>query len=310
MHDVIIIGAGPAGLSAALVLARCRRDIVLIDHGHGRNRFARNMNGFLTRDGVPPKEFRELARRDLSKYQIRCIDEEVVHACPEGNGFLVTLKSGEGLRARKVLLATGVSDLLPRLDGFMECYGKTVHHCPYCDGYEHRDQRIATYGRGNAAIGIALTLRTWSADVTACLDGEEADDSHIAIAKKNGITVRRELVTRLHHEEGELRALHFARGEPLNADAMFFNTGQVQRSGLPKLLNCAFDNDGGVKTADRQQTTIPGLFLAGDADKEVQFVIVAAAQGATAAVGINRELQDEERGTPAPPSHRAPTPSS
>lgn len=309
MHDVIIIGAGPAGLSAALVLARCRRKIVLIDHGHGRNRFARKMNGFLTRDGVSPAEFRELARRDLSKYEIRCIDEEVVHACPEGDGFLVTLKSGEKLRSRKVLLATGVSDLLPRLDGFMECYGKSVHHCPYCDGYEHRDQRIATYGKGNAAIGIALTLRTWSANITACLDGKEADSAHIALAQKNGIAVRHERVARLEHEKGALRTVHFAQGEPLGADALFFNTGQVQRSGLPKLLNCAFDEDGGVRTADRQQTTIPGLFLAGDADKEVQFVIVAAAQGATAAVGINRELQDEERGTPDSPSRQAPRPS-
>lgn len=297
MHDVIIIGGGPAGLSAALILARCRRDIVLIDHAKGRNRFATEMHGYLSRDCIPPSQFLSHARNDLSRYDVHCINEEVQSACvAPDQTFTVTLLSGKELRSRKVLLATGVRDLLPDLEGFMPCYGKSAHHCPYCDAFEHRDQNIAAYGLGNAAIGIALALRTWTPTVTACLDGEEADEKHLALAKRNNIPVRPEKVALLEHTDGILRAVHFTSGPPLPAQALFFNTGQVQRSDLPKLFGCKFDKNGGIETSDRQCTTVKGLYLAGDADKEVQFVIVAAAQGATAAVGINRELQDEERG--------------
>jgi len=297
MHDVIIIGGGPAGLSGALVLARCRRDIVLLDSAKGRNRFATEMHNYLSRDCIPPAEFLALARKDLSRYNVTCIDDEAVHAAVEQDStFTVRTKSGQTLQARKLLLATGVRDLLPEIDGFMATYGKTAHHCPYCDAFEHKDRRMAAYGKGDAAIGLALSLRTWSDKVTACLDGEAADEKHLALARKNGIPVRTENVVRLAHESGALRAVHFDEGEPLEADALFFNTGQVQRSDLPRLFGCEFDKDGGVKTTDRQCTTIKGLYLAGDADKEVQFVIVAAAQGATAAVGINHELQNEDRG--------------
>ena len=298
MHDVIIIGGGPAGLSAALILARCRRDIVLLDHAKGRNRFAAEMHGYLSRDCIPPSQFLAHARKDLSRYSVRCIEDEVMHAHVEPDAtFLVRTQSGKELRSRKVLLATGVRDLLPDLEGFMPCYGKSAHHCPYCDAFEHRDQIIAAYGRGNAAIGIALALRTWSPSVTACIDGEVADAKHLALAKRNNIPIRTEKVALLEHSEGVLRAVHFTSGPPLPAQALFFNTGQVQRSDLPRLFGCKFDKNGGIETSDRQCTTVKGLYLAGDADKEVQFVIVAAAQGATAAVGINRELQDEDRGT-------------
>lgn len=298
MLDVVIIGGGPAGLSAGLILARCRRNIAIIDSGKGRNRFAHEMHGYLSRDCIAPSEFRSQSRRDLSRYDVRCIEAEVETAARKPDGtFAIGLASGESLHARKLLLATGVRDLLPDFEGFMDCYGKSAHHCPYCDGYEHRDQRIAAYGRGNAAIGIALALRTWSANVTACLDGEPADENHLALARRNNIPVRAESVICLAHESGSLRAVHFDQGAPLAAEALFFNTGQVQRSELPRLLGCEFDDHGGIKTSDRQCTTVKGLYLAGDADKEVQFVIVAASQGATAAVGINHELQNEDRGT-------------
>jgi thioredoxin reductase len=175
-------------------------------------------------------------------------------------------------------------------------YGSSVHHCPYCDGWEHRGERLAAYGKGRAAVGLALSLRTWSDRVVACCDGERLSEEDRALAERNEIGVREDGVVRLEGDDGELRRIHFERGAPLECDALFFNTGQVQRSDLPRRLGCSFKDDGGVRTSDRQCTDVPGLYLAGDADKDVQFVIVAAAEGATAAVAMNRELQDEDRG--------------
>lgn len=296
MLDVIIIGGGPAGLSAALVLARSRRSVVVIDHGRQRNRRAVEMHGYLTRDCIAPADFLDLARRDLERYPVRMIRGEAggARSVPEG-GFEVQAPGGEVLRSRKLLLATGVIDLLPDVPGIDDLYGSSVHHCPYCDGWEHRDERLAAYGEGKAALGLALSLRTWSADVVACTDGVALSAEDAERARRNGIAVRQERLTELKGEAGRLRTLRFADGPDLERDALFFNTGQVQRSPLPKLLNCSFNEDGGVITNQKQCTGVSGLYLAGDADRDVQFVINAAAEGATAAVAINREMQDEER---------------
>lgn len=295
MLDVIIIGGGPAGLSAALVLARCRRSLVVIDNSRHRNRRAVEMHGYLTRDCIPPAEFLTLARRDVERYRVKMISGEATHAGRlDDGGFEVRVAGGEPLRSRKLFLATGVVDLLPDLAGFDALYGSSVHHCPYCDGWEHRDERLAAYGKGKAALGLAIALRTWSADVVACTDGEPLEADDMARARRRGIAVRHEPVVELVGEAGRLRQVRFESGPSLDRDALFFNTGQVQRSDLPRLLKCGFRDDGGVVTNNKQCTGVPGLYLAGDADRDVQFVIVAAAEGATAAVAINRELQDEE----------------
>ncbi len=207
----------------------------------------------------------------------------------------MALTDGEELAARKLLVATGMRDHVPRIDGLEPLYGISVHHCPYCDGWEHRDKRLAAYGEGDAALGLACSLRTWSPRITACTIGGAIDEEMRARAARLGIDVREEPVTRLEGEGGLLRRIHFDSAAPLDCDALFFNTGQAQRSDLPRLLGCDFKSDGGVATNDRQCTGVPGLYLAGDADRDVQFSIVAAAEGAVAATAINRELQDEDR---------------
>ncbi|MCC6677753.1 MAG: NAD(P)/FAD-dependent oxidoreductase [Phycisphaerales bacterium] len=295
MLDVIIIGGGPAGLSAALVLARCRRSLVVIDNARHRNRRAVEMHGYLTRDRIPPAEFLDLARRDVQRYRVKMISGEATGAERREDGsFEVQVAGAESLRSRKLFLATGVVDLLPDLPGLDALYGSSVHHCPYCDGWEHREERLAAYGKGKAALGLAIALRTWSPDVVACTDGEPLETEDLARAARNGIAVRQERIVELIGDTRRLRQVRFESGPLLQRDALFFNTGQIQRSDLPRMLNCAFREDGGVATNNKQCTGVPGLYLAGDADRDVQFVIVAAAEGATAAVAINRELQDEE----------------
>lgn len=304
MHDVVIVGAGPAGLSAALVLGRCRRDVVVIDSGKPRNARSLRANGFLTRDGTPPEELRRKGRAEVEKYGVRLFDGEVTDARQVAGGtFAVTAKIAAGragggaessvFNTRKLLLATGLIDCVPAIEGFDTFYGVSVHHCPYCDGWEHRGQRLVAYGKGDKAVGLAISLRTWSERVVACTDGEPARDELREQAARVGVTICEEPVRCLEGDSGRLTRVVFGDGTALACDAVFFNTGQLQRSGLPQILGCAFKEDGGVRTTDRQCTEIPGLYLAGDADKDVQFVVVAAAEGAVAAVAINRELQDE-----------------
>ncbi|HZW07884.1 MAG TPA: NAD(P)/FAD-dependent oxidoreductase [Phycisphaerales bacterium] len=303
MHDAIVIGGGPAGLSATLVLARARRDVLLIDSGLGRNRRASEIHGFLTRDCTAPAEFLREARRDVERYGVRMVPGEAVHAERATDGaFTVRYRDLEpgavetSARSRKLLLATGMRDCLPPIDGIDAFYGTSVHHCPYCDGYEHRDKRLVAYGHGDRAVGLALSLRTWSPHVTACTDGGPVRDDLAARALGMKVALRTERVRSLTGDGTALRQVRFDAGPVLPCDALFFNTGQVQRSDLPRLLGCAFKDDGGVKTSNRQCAGVPGLFVAGDADRDVEFVIVAAAEGATAAVAINAELQREETG--------------
>ncbi len=292
MYDVIIVGGGPAGLSAALVLGRCRRRVLVCDAGRPRNARAAALHGFLTRDGAHPGELLRLGRAELERYGVEFREVEVTDASCEADGsFAVTVAPNERLRSRKLLLATGVRDELPRIEGVERLYGRSVHHCPYCDGWEHRDQRLVAYGKGSAAVGLALALRTWSPRVTACSDGERIDEAQKERAMRNGIAMRTERVVGLEGSPS-LERVVFGSGPALEADALFFNTSQRQQCDLAARLGCTVER-GAVRTTPRQGTGVPGLYLAGDADKDVQFVIVAAGEGATAAVAINRELQEE-----------------
>jgi thioredoxin reductase len=295
MYDCLIIGGGPAGLSAALLLGRCRRRILVCDAGQPRNRFAEHVHGYLTRDNIEPSEFVHLGRQELDRYGVEFITATAVDAARRQDGsFRITLEDGSSHASRKLLLATGVGDVLPQVPGLRELYGRGVHHCPYCDGWEHKDERLIALGDGDAAIGLALSLKTWSPHIIACTNGADADSSKRSRAEQLGITVRPEPVARLVSEQGRLIGIEFEQGASIPCDALFFNSRQYQRSPLPGLLGCCFKSDGGVETSDKQCTGVPGLYLAGDADKDVQFVIVAAAEGATAAVAINAELQRED----------------
>jgi thioredoxin reductase len=294
--DVIIIGAGPAGLNGALVLGRCRRRVLLCDAGNPRNAASHGLHNYLTRDGINPAEFLRIGREELKSYKtVELRQIEVTDARLLDHRFEVTLSNGVRAVARKLLIATGVIDEIPNLEGVDSFYGRSVFHCPYCDGWEMRDQPLAVYGKGENGLGLALELILWSRDLVLCTDGPaELSAAGLARLAQHHIPVHEEKILRLEGKGDVLSQIVFAEGQTIQRRAMFFSTGQRQASELPKKLGCEFTEQGCVATGEYEATNVPGLYVAGDASRLVQFVIVAASEGAQAAVAINKELIKED----------------
>jgi thioredoxin reductase len=296
MFEVIIIGAGPAGLSAALILGRSRRHILVCDTGEHRNAASHAMHGFLTRDGIPPMELLRLAREQLRPYdtiELRTI--KVVDAIHHSDHFELILADGTHITSRKLILATGVIDELPPIEGAETFYGRGIFHCPYCDGWEYRDQPIAIYGAGKRGRKLALELRQWSHDLILCTDGPaQLSSTERERLAHNNIKIREDRIARLEGNNGALERIVFTNDQSLECRALFFRGHEQQRSDLPEKLGCTFSKKGAVRTGDYEATNVPGLYVVGDASRRVQLAIIATAEGAAAAWAINTELLKED----------------
>jgi thioredoxin reductase len=292
VYDCIIVGAGPAGLSAALMLGRCRRQVLLCDGGETRNARSHGIHGYLTRDGTAPGEFLRLAHEELARYEtVEVRRLTIADARVVAGTFEVAAEDGTRHRSRKLLLATGVVDELPELEGLDPLYGTSVHHCPYCDAWEWRDQPIAAYGRGEAASGLAIALTWWTPDVVLFTDGpSEIADEHLERLGEAGVEVRETRVLRLEGRNGRLDRVVLADGSAVDRRALFFAGAQHQRSRLAERLGCRFNYRGTVETGSCEATNVPGVYVAGDASKEAQFVAVAAAEGTEAGMAIHKAL--------------------
>lgn len=295
--DVIVVGGGPAGLAAALVLARCRRCVLVCDSGKPRNAASHAMHGFLTRDGIDPREFLRIAREEVLRYpcvEFRPIAAEKVERLDRR--FRVRFVDGSTAESRILLLATGVIDELPPIDGLKDFYGTSVHHCPYCDGWEHRDEPLAIWGRGLAGVELALELLGWSDDVTLCTDGPpEFDDAARTRLQRNGVKLCEAPIARLEGSEGRLSAIRFRDGSELRCSALFFSSDQHQRSPFLTQLGCELCDEGCAVVEEGQSTKVPGVYVAGNAARGLQLVIMAAAAGTHAGFTINEALREADQ---------------
>lgn len=293
---MIIVGGGAAGLSAALILGRCRRRVRVYDHGQPRNRRSERLSGFLSRDGLPPKELGRIGREQLAQYETVTLHEgEVVDAARTPEGFEVRLEGGARAHGRKLLLATGVTDELPPIEGIDAFYGTSVWHCPICDGWEHRDQPLAVVGTGRSAERLALELTAWTRDLVVCTNGQgRLSHARRGMLERNRIAVNDQPIVGLEGEEGKLRTLVLASGERLARTGLFFCGPERQRTDLAQKLGCALTRKGSVHTGNYETTAVKGLYVAGDASRLVRIAIVAAAEGALAAFAINSELTREQ----------------
>lgn len=293
VFDVVIVGGGPAGLSAALMLGRCRRLVLVCDNQQYRNAYSHAMHGFLSRDGIDPAELRKIAREQLRPYEsVEIRHVTVVDALHENHQFNLVLDNGDRILAKKLLLATGLRDQWPTMKGAKELYGSSIVHCPYCDGWELRDQPLAAYGVGDERGGkFALELLLWSKDLVLCTDGpSQLSEQMTERLNQQGVAIREERIVELKGKEGILEQIIFERGEPLKRRALFFNTRSTQQSDLAARLGCEFDESGGIKVGKYESTNIPGLFVAGDATRDVLHAVVAASEGVEAAFAINTSL--------------------
>ncbi|WP_237170676.1 NAD(P)/FAD-dependent oxidoreductase [Paludisphaera borealis] len=303
--DVVVVGGGPAGLSAALVLGRACLEVLVCDSGKGRNAPAAGVHGFLTQDGTPPAELRRIGREQLRPYEVAFREEAVVDARKAGGGFEVTLAEGDVVACRKLILATGLVDALPEIPGLRELWGVGVIHCPYCHGWEHRGQPWAVLAPPEEAVELTTLLLGWTHQLTLLTDGPSAlvpEDK--AWLEERAVEVVEGRVERLEGDGGRLRAIQLDGGRRLEREVLFVRTRLRQPSNLAERLGGEVVADGPkagmVRTDPFGATSVEGLYVVGDAsDAGMPSVASAVAEGSVAAAIASKAIFTEDARRPA-----------
>ena len=297
-HDVTIVGGGPAGLTAALFLARYLHSVVVVDSRDPRNWEARGINGYLGLHGITPPELRERGRAEAARYGARLVDGCVSTIRQEGEDrFVTTLEGGRTFASQRLLLAIGIKDVWPQIPGLNRCYGQTVHHCPDCDGHESRDRCTVVIASGRSAAGMAFSLTTWTRDITICTNGKPVGLEPAVRAKLDalGIRVVEQPIARLESDGAEVRALVLDDGGRLECERIFFAIGHYPADDLGVQLGCKRDDEGLIVVDDKYRTSVRNVFAAGDITPGPHLAIAAAGGGAVAALAIHATLVPEER---------------
>ncbi|AFC30445.1 FAD-dependent pyridine nucleotide-disulfide oxidoreductase [Paenibacillus mucilaginosus 3016] len=299
LYDCAIIGGGPAGLNAALVLGRARRKVLLFDDNGARGLVTRESHGFLTRDGIQPREFRRFAQEELGKYpSVSLVFEQVLHADRKGAVFALATNSGFTAASRTLILAAGFREVLPSIPGIREFYGRSLFNCPYCDGWELRDKPLVLVSDGPHLIGMTKLLYNWSRDLLLCTNGWSGLTARqVKAFEERGIRLQTQPISALTGEEGRLEDVVFQDGMRVRREGGFVKTQWVQSAPFGYRLGCRVNGHGGFLTDARGRTSVPGVFAAGDtAVSGPTQQIIAAAEGSRAAMGVNQLLTDEDLG--------------
>jgi thioredoxin reductase len=304
--DVVVVGGGPAGLAAASWIGRYRRSVVVVDSGAYRAAAVERSHGYLGRDPQAPLDLLERGREEVLAYptaSIRSAEVAKVEQRPDGL-FAVD----DDLVAHRLVLALGVHDVRPAVEGFDEHYGASVFHCPACDGYEARDRDVIALGWDPHLVGFAATLKNWARSVTVVTNGIrfQGDEScRVAMAEQEAELVEENAV-RLLGSRGALEGMELQSGRVLPTSLVFFSVAHQPRVDLPLALGCELDDEGYVAVDAEGQTSVPGVYAAGDLTPGLQLVAVAAASGVVAGVACAQSFLGAEGAPTSPPPGPSP----
>ncbi|MDQ0656655.1 thioredoxin reductase [Paenibacillus sp. W2I17] len=299
--DVLIIGGGPAGLNAALVLGRARKNVVVIDDETPRNWVTRETHGFVTRDGASPREFRKAAKEQIAAYPSVQFASDTATAITGSDGdFVVKTTQGASYRTKKILFAVGKKDLPLDINGLTEVYGKSAFVCPYCDGWELRDQSLVIIVSGDKALHMAKVISGWTERYTICTNGSDSlTDEQREELKQHHVTVFDAPIQSINSEEGMVQQVVLNDGTAIPCTGVFFQPKLFTGSELPKAIGCEITESGTVIVDASGKTSVAGVYSAGDAASEMYQAITAASLGALSAVSINNELNFEKWDEPS-----------
>ncbi len=290
--DVIVVGGSYAGLSASLALGRSRRNVLIIDSGNPCNAQTPHSHNFLTQDGKTPLQIARLGKEQVLMYPTVSYDQDlVVSVHKEFDQFHVHTESGKSFSSRKLLLATGIKDAMPDLEGFKACWGISVLHCPYCHGYEVRDTTIGVLSSGNEAIEWIKVLQNWSKDLILFTDGGPAfSNEQTEFLSKLSISIVKSPLKSLIHEGGYLNGVELMDGTFISLKAIFARVPFTHVTDIANQLGCAFADNNLIKVDELGKTNVEGVYAAGDNSQLYRSVSLAVSSGTKSGVGINKEL--------------------
>lgn len=294
--DVIIIGGSYSGLSAALALGRSLRSVLVIDSGNPCNRQTPHSHNFLTQDGKTPAEISLVARQQVEKYStVKFLSGLVKGGHKTARGFEIDTDAGQSFEAKKLIFATGVRDIMPPIEGFAECWGISVIHCPYCHGYEVRDQPTGILGNGEYAFEFSTFILNWTKDLTVFTNGASTlSADQVTKLQRHNVKLVETEIEKLEHANGFLGKIIFKDGTSAGIKAIYARPPFEQHCAVPQMLGCELTEDGYIKIDPFQRTSIPGVFACGDNTTRMRSVANAVSMGTLAATIVNKDIIFED----------------
>lgn len=294
--EVIIIGGSYSGLSAAMSLGRSLRQVLVIDSGLPCNRQTPHSHNFITQDGESPAAISAKAKKQVQEYKtIQFYNGLAIEIEKTNNGFEITTESAKVFTSKKVLFATGVKDLLPEIDGFASCWGISILHCPYCHGYEVKNEKTAVVANGDMGFEYAKMISNWTKDLKLCTNGKSAlTPEQTQILNKHKVEIIENEIQSFEHENGNIQHIVFKNGEKIAVKAVYQRPAFEQHCPLPESIGCELNEQGLLKTDAFQRTTVSGIYASGDNHNPARSVAMAVYTGSFAGAIINREIIEED----------------